>query len=88
MHLYDTIGIAGVILCLIAFFFLQIGLIDAANPLYSWFNLFGALGIIYSLSYEFNLSSFLMEVSWALISIIGLWRYFMLKRKSAMKMDQ
>ena len=34
----------------------------------------GALFILYSLSFEFNLSAFLIEVIWLLISIIGLIR--------------
>lgn len=82
MYIYDIIGVAGVILCLIAFLLLQLGMISADKPFYSWLNLFGALGIIYSLFFDFNLSSFLMEASWLLISLIGLWRYFRKKAKA------
>ncbi len=76
MSIYNVVGVTGVILCLLAFLLLQLGKINAAKPLYSWLNLFGALGIIYSLFFDFNLASFLIEASWVLISLVGLWRYF------------
>ena len=54
MHFCDFIGMLGVVLCLVAFLLLQIGKLAAATPIYSSLNLLGALGIIYSLYFEFN----------------------------------
>ena len=31
-------------------------------------------GILYSLIFDFNLSAFIIEIAWMLISLIGLWR--------------
>lgn len=85
MPIYRIAGITGVILCLLAFLLLQLEKIRPRKPLYSWLNLLGSLGIIYSLSFDFNLSAFLMEVSWGIISLIGLWRYFKTSHKLSKK---
>ncbi len=74
MSLYNIIGVSGVLLVLLAFLLLQIGRLSAEKSAYSWLNLAGAVAIMYSLFFDFNLPSFLMEVSWLTISIIGLWR--------------
>ena len=74
LYWYDFAGIAGVILILIAYLMLQLGKWDGIDPRYTLFNLAGALLIILSLVFDFNLSAFLMEVAWVLISFIGLYR--------------
>jgi hypothetical protein len=61
------------------YFLLQVGRVDALSPLYSWLNLAGAVMILISLLYTFNFSSFVIEVFWILISIIGLVRSYMHK---------
>jgi len=83
MLIGNIVGVIGVILCLVAFLLLQMGRLHATKPVYSWLNLFGALGIIYSLFFEFNLSSFLIEFSWVLISLLGLWRYYKARKAEA-----
>ena len=74
MSLYNIIGVSGVLLVLLAFLLLQIGRLSSEKPVYSWLNLVGAMAIIYSLFFDFNLPSFLMEASWLIISMVGLWR--------------
>jgi hypothetical protein len=74
LYWYDFAGIAGVILILIAYLMLQLGRWGGIDLRYTVFNLAGALLIIVSLIYEFNLSAFLMEVAWVLISFIGIHR--------------
>lgn len=74
LYWYDFAGIAGVILILIAYLMLQLGRWGGIDLRYTLFNLAGALLIIVSLIYEFNLSAFLMEVAWVLISFIGIYR--------------
>lgn len=81
MNLYNIVGVSGVLLVLMAFLLLQIGRLPAGKPLYSWLNLVGASAIIYSLFFDFNLPSFLMEISWLSISILGLWRFRKRKKK-------
>ena len=77
LFLSQAIGVVGVILTLVAYYLLQTGKISAEKPLYSWLNGVGAVMIVFSLFWEWNLPSFLMEGAWALISfgkVIYLWR--------------
>lgn len=80
LYWYDFAGIAGVILILIAYLMLQLGRWGGIDLRYTLFNLAGALLIIVSLIYEFNLSAFLMEVAWVLISFIGIYRAVIARR--------
>ncbi|MBI2993040.1 MAG: hypothetical protein HYY48_02550 [Gammaproteobacteria bacterium] len=73
-HWYDAAGVVGVIMILIAYFLLQIGRMGALDPRYSLLNLAGALLIVVSLLFDFNLSAFLMEAAWVFISLLGLHR--------------
>lgn len=41
---------------------------------YQVLNLLGALFILYSLIFHWNLASFLIEAAWVLISLIGIYR--------------
>ena len=73
---YDIVGTTGVTLIVVSYFLLQVGRVDALSPLYSWLNLAGAVLILISLLYTFNFSSFVIEIFWILISIIGLFRAY------------
>ena len=74
------VGVFGVILILVAYFLLQWGKLRPGGFVYSLLNLIGALGILYSLFFEWNLSAVLMEIAWILISIYGLVRCFMQRK--------
>ena len=74
LHWYDLAGMAGVILILIAYLMLQLGKWGGIDLRYTGLNLAGALLIIVSLIYDFNLSAFLMEAAWVLISFVGIYR--------------
>ena len=50
--------------------------------MYHWYDFVGALLIIISLCFEFNLSAFLIEFFWLLISAIGI-RKFLVNRSSS-----
>ena len=76
MELSDTIGIVGVSFVLITYFLLQFDKIDSKGFWYSFLNLFGAILIMYSLLYTWNLASVIIEISWIAISIYGVWKYF------------
>jgi hypothetical protein len=74
--LIDFLGNTGVLLLMIAYLMLQLNRINSNGLVYSLLNLFGASLIIISLITDFNLSAFVMEVFWLLISLIGVVRYF------------
>jgi multidrug transporter EmrE-like cation transporter len=69
---YDFVGNIGVALILIAYLFLTLEKLDPKSVLYSILNGLGALLILVSLYFAFNLSSFIIELAWLLISMIGL----------------
>lgn len=72
----DIIGMVGVILVLLAYFFCQIEKLPSNSILYSVANLLGSIFILFSLCFHWNLSAFCVEVVWILISIIGLRKAF------------
>ena len=73
---HDLVGIIGVVLILATYMLLQLEKLSATSFLYSATNGLGALLILVSLIYEFNLSAFIIEAFWLLISIYGIVRYF------------
>lgn len=73
---YDVVGTLGVLLIVAAYFLLQVARVRSDAPLYSWLNLVGALMILTSLMFTFNFSSFVIEIFWIAISIIGLIRAY------------
>ncbi len=78
----DTIGIIGVVMVLITYFLLQSQKIDSKGFLYSFLNAFGSLLIVYSLLYNWNLASFIIEFFWILISLWGLKKWYRSKKES------
>jgi multidrug transporter EmrE-like cation transporter len=75
----DLIGNIGVVVLIIAYLMLQVNKLRTDGLAYSLLNAFGASLIILSLLVNFNLSAFIMEVFWVLISFVGIYRYFRLK---------
>jgi hypothetical protein len=71
---YDAVGTVGVVLIVGAYLLLQLGRLRADAMLYSALNALGALLIIVSLVYDFNMSAFLIEAFWLAISVFGLKR--------------
>jgi multisubunit Na+/H+ antiporter MnhB subunit len=74
LEIADPVGMVGVVLLLIAYFFLSIGRWISHSFIYQFYNLLGAILILYSLCFHFNLSSFVIEVAWVIISLIGIYR--------------
>ena len=74
--LTDFLGNVGVVLIIIDYFLLQLNRISSNSLSYSLLNAVGASLIIISLIFNFNLSAFIMEATWVLISLFGLYRYF------------
>ncbi len=73
---YNSVGAIGVILCLIAFFLIQTHRITAKHLGYILLNLCGSALIIFSLCFAWNLPSFMVEICWLLISLLGLYQYW------------
>lgn len=71
---HDVVGTAGAAIILVSYFLLQLQRISSRALSYSLLNGLGALLILVSLSFEFNLSAFVVEAFWLLISIIGIVR--------------
>ena len=72
---YDVIGSLGVAMIVGSYFLIQVERISGNTLGYTLMNGTGAAMILFSLYFEFNLSAFLVEFFWLLISIIGLVRY-------------
>jgi len=78
----DFVGNIGVALMMIAYLLLQLN--KMKNGLvYSVVNAVGASLVILSLLNNFNLSAFLMEAFWVLISLVGIIRHFLLRPSEA-----
>ena len=71
-HWYDFVGNIGVAMILLAYLLLQTGRTAIADWRYSLVNGLGALLILVSLCFAFNLSSFIIELVWLAISLFGL----------------
>ena len=71
---HDILGTIGVGFIIVMYAMLQLGKISAERPAFSAFNAIGAVFILVSLSYEFNLSAALMEGVWLVVSLYGLWK--------------
>ena len=71
---HDLLGNVGVILVLAAFLLVQLERLSATRPPYLIANGLGAFLILVSLVNEFNLSAFVIEAAWFLISVYGLIR--------------
>ena len=70
--IFDFLGNVGVILILAAYLALQTERTTANSMAYSLLNALGALLILVSLYYDFNLSAFVIESFWLLISLYGM----------------
>ena len=80
---YDLAGNIGVLMMVIAYLLLQMEKLSSSAVSYLLLNAVGALLVILSLVFHFNLSAFLMEVFWLLISLYGLAKPLFSKPKAA-----
>ncbi len=71
---YDGIGMAGAMMAVAAYHWLQTGRLDGESALYFWLNGVGSVLIMISLTVAFNFAAFAIEVFWLLISLMGLWK--------------
>ena len=62
----------GVISMLVAYFLSQSGALSIRSPKYLWMNMLGALGVVFSLHWDWNFPAFLIESAWAAVSGYGI----------------
>ena len=74
LHWYDVVGLGGTLSILLAFMLLQTRRLSGTGLVYQLLNLFGAAGILVSLFGTFNLSVFLLELAWVIVSLYGIVR--------------
>ncbi len=78
---YDFVGNVGVALIIGAYLLLQLGRLRSDSAAWSVVNLLGAGLVLVSLIYDFNLSAFIIEAFWVVISIVGLVRLSLKRRQ-------
>lgn len=84
---HDLIGNIGVVMILAAYLLLQMRRLAAPGLLYSAANGLGALLVLVSLTQEFNLSAFAMELLWLLISIYGIREWYRRRRAPQLQVN-
>jgi predicted membrane protein len=77
---YDFAGNIGVALMVLGYLLLQAEKVRSSDLSYSLMNGVGALLVVISLLYRFNLSAFLVEAFWLLISVYGLVKFISRQR--------
>ena len=71
LDIYDLVGLAGSTLFVIAFLYANRAKVLDKR----WFNalnLVGAVLLLWSLWYKFNLAAFVLEIVWGAIALVGL----------------
>ena len=81
-QLHDFFGNIGVVLILASYLMVQLRKMDATALPYVVSNCLGAALILYSLIFDFNLSAFVIEIVWVLISLVGMARIYLERRKA------
>ncbi len=71
---HDLIGNAGVVAILATYALVQLDRMAVRDHSYSLLNALGAVFILISLMFDFNLSSFVIEVVWLVISVYAIVR--------------
>ncbi|MBA6329289.1 hypothetical protein H4J46_15285 [Colwellia sp. MB02u-6] len=74
--LFNIIGMSGTVLIVGAFIMLQLEKLNPKSLAYNLTNLCGAILLLISLCYNFNLASFVIELFWIVASVIGLVKYY------------
>ena len=80
MTLPDIGGVIGVLMMLVAYALAQLGRMRVDQLPSLVMNLVGALLVLLSLAFKFNLSAALMEGAWALVALFGLIKLGLKKR--------
>jgi hypothetical protein len=71
MNVPDLIGLIGVAAYLSAYGLLQLAILKVEDSRYALLNALGALLILYSLLFDFNLASFVTQTAWLVLTALG-----------------
>lgn len=71
----NIVGLMGVCLIITSFFLLQMEKFKPNSMGYLLFNFFGALMMLFSLYYNWNLASVIIECLWLIITIYGIFKF-------------
>ncbi|MEM9469893.1 MAG: hypothetical protein AAF988_07000 [Pseudomonadota bacterium] len=80
-----VLGVVGT-LCIVSMYLaIQIEKISVNNPMYSWVNLFGAIFLLTFIAYDFDsadIGGVMIEAIWILVSLYGLFKFYIKKEKN------
>jgi hypothetical protein len=79
-QLFNVAGLTGVVLYLGSYALLQLGMLRGNGYAYATLNLCAASLVLLSLTVAFNLSSAIIQISWVVISILGIARLAWINR--------
>jgi hypothetical protein len=82
----EIIGWVAAVLILIAYGLLSAGRLTANSPLYQWMNVLGAAGFILNSGWNGAIPSATLNVVWAGIGLVALWRIAQKKGSSTSAM--
>ena len=82
IELYEVIGLIGVGLVFLSYLLLQVEKLSPDHLAYSLMNLAGAGMIASTLLHDWNLSTFVIEICWSLVSLYGIYKALRKKRKT------
>ena len=88
LNVFDLAGFIGVLLIVIAYLLLQLDKLPSWALSFSLLNAAGSLLIMLSLIFKFNVSAFLIEVFWFLISLIGLSKWLAARKRLRIKAEE
>ena len=80
--IFEIAGMLGVAFYLGSYAALQLGYLNGQGYAYATLNTIAAALVLVSLTYAFNLSSVIIQVSWILIGVIGMARYYILNHRT------
>jgi hypothetical protein len=81
LAIYDLAGFLGAAIIVVAYFAMQQRWLNALDWRFPAANLLGSLMILVSLWFEWNFPSVVIEIFWALISLMGLARSLAERRR-------
>src|SRR3954464_1706740 len=82
--IYDLAGFAGAAIIVVAYFAVQQRWLNALDWRFPAANVLGSLLILVSLWFEWNFPSVVIEIFWALISLVGLVRSLAERRRQSL----
>ena len=85
LQMHNVIGVIGTLAYLVSYFLLQMGTIRAESYTYCLVNMAAASLVMISLMRDFNLASSLIQISWIVISVLGIFRLAKLSRQRRRK---